>query len=161
MNDAYQQQTPTIVIPMGVQQLLRIVIIGAGIGLITWGLTFLLDGQVFKSIACRSGAPMQCASSLDYASAVAGVVGAALGLLVLVKLQVFRSLLVVLAVSVSMWGIQSTVHLLPWQYGLLTSIALFAVAYGLFAWLARIRSFLMTVVIMIVLIVAMRLILNA
>jgi hypothetical protein len=161
MNDSYQEQTPTIVIPMSLQQLLRIVAVGAAVGLITWGLTFLLDGQVFKSIACRGGASMQCSSSLDYASAVASIAGAALGLLVLIKLQVFRSLLVVLTASASMWGIQSVVHPWPWQYALLASLLLFAIAYGLFAWLARIRSFLMTVIIMIVLIVAMRLIFNS
>ena len=91
---------------------------------------------------------------------MAAIIGAIVGLFFLVKLQVFRPLLVVLAAVVSLWGVVGLAGLLPW-YGVgLSTIALYALAYSLFTWVARIRAFWLVVLLLIVLVVAVRVMLS-
>lgn len=161
MESTSQEQKPDNLILMSIQQLLRVVLIGALAGAVTWGVTILLDMYVFKSVVCQGNAAQQCAASLDYSSAIATVLVAGIALIGLVKLQVFRSLLVVLAASIGLWGIQTLLHSWQWQYALPVSLLLFAAAYGLFAWIARIRSFLTAAIVIVILIVVVRLTLNS
>lgn len=160
MNDTYQESKQATIVPMGYQQLLRVVLVGALVGLVTWGLAHILDTYVFKGIICQGSATMKCESSFNYASSSAMIVAAALGALALAKLQVFRSLLAVIATTVGLWGLVVMVEELSWQVAVLLSVLLFAVAYSVFTWVARIRSFLMTLISMGVLVVATRFILN-
>ena len=153
-------EQPNTLIPMSVQQVIRILLIGAGVGVVTWGLTLLLDMYVVKAIVCQDAASTQCASSFEYASISASILAAGLGLLGLIRLQIFRALLVVLAATISLWGIELMMRPWGWQVALPTSLLLFMVAYSLFAWLARLRSFILAVVIMLVLVVAVRLVIN-
>lgn len=155
-----QEQQPTLLVPMGIQQLLRIAIAGAIVGLVTWGLAIILDTYVFKGLICQGSASMRCETSLDYASISAAIVGAAIGALALVKLQVFRSLLVVIAATISLWGLATLSEGYSWQMAGLLSTVFFLVAYSTFAWFARIRSFLLAMIVMLVLVIATRFVLS-
>jgi hypothetical protein len=161
MTSDVQEQNSDSLITMSLQQLLRITLLGVLVGAVTWGLMVLFEAYVFKSTLCSGNASTPCTSALEYASAIATVLGAGLGLVVLVRLQVFRSLLIVLAASISLWGVEITLSTWTWPYALLVSILLFAIAYSLFAWIARLRSFLTALIVIVVLIVAIRLALNA
>ena len=79
-------------------------------------------------------------------------------LLSLVRNGVFRPLLVVLASLIALWGASAWLGPLPWWQGMLWHGVLFALAYALFAWVARLSNFLIAVIITIGLIVAARLI---
>ena len=84
-----------------------------------------------------------------------------IGLVTLARMRVYRPLLVVLAATVALWGLESSIASLPWYWGLLAVVVFFALAYGLFSWLARIRNFIMAVVITVVVVVVIRLLLVA
>jgi hypothetical protein len=159
MDEGYVEDKPALFVPMGLGRLLQALAVGAVVGLTVWALTLFLERYVFEAILCHGAAA--CGSSGQYAEAAATVIGAGVGLYFLAKAQVYRPLLIVLAASASLWGILGLVELLPW-YGVgLSVVGLYAFAYGLYSWLARVRIFWLVMVVFLVLIVAVRLIFSA
>lgn len=160
MSDTYSNDTPTSLVAMSYKKLLLIIVCGAIAGLVTWGLTHVLDAYIYKAILCDGDAAVKCGSSYQYATTTATIFGAAVGLFGLVRLQVFRPLLIVIATYVALWGLLSTLLPLPWYVAAATAAGLYALAFGVFAWLARIRKFYIAIIIVILVIVAVRVILN-
>ena len=74
----------------------------------------------------------------------------------LAHIRAYRPLLIILAAILALWGIQSIVAVLPWYWALAGMIAVGALAYSLFAWIARIRSFILSAVVAIVIAVIIR-----
>lgn len=156
MDTAYEQEKPASFITMSGRQLAGTVGIGVIAGLLCWGLMGLLDTYVFKALFCQAAMNEQCASSQQYASVAANILSTGIAVFALVKLQVFRPLLVGLSAIVSLWSIWATLALVPWQFAAMLYALLFALAYVAFMWVARIRSFGMSLVVMVVLVVAVR-----
>ena len=135
---------------------LRIALIGAVIGLLTWMLAYGLQRYVLATLFCDNDTI--CQSSIDYAGAISIVVTAVIAVVVLVRSLVYRPLLIVLAATVSLWGITS------WLSGL--SILeqagwialLFALAYSAYAWLARVRNVVVMLILVALLAIASRVI---
>lgn len=160
MSDVYEEDKRLLFTPIDANKTIAIIVLGAVIGLLVWGLTLVLDRYVLSATLCQGGEVLKCANTAMYAEGAATVIGAIAGLFFLMKLQVFRPLLVVLAVAISLWGIVGFAQLLPW-YGVgLSVILLYSVAYGLFSWLARIRLFGLVLVLVVVLVMAIRLTLS-
>jgi hypothetical protein len=159
-DDSLTETGKQFLIAMTLGQLSRVVIVGLVVGLLTWALTLLLDKYLFKGMICQGSVSMRCDASLMYASASAVILGGIIGSLVLAKLQVYRSLLVTIATTITLWGLPTLISDWSWQTALLATIGLFAVSYSMYAWIARIRSFPMATIVIIVLIVAARLVLN-
>ncbi|NCU38731.1 hypothetical protein EOL96_06820 [Candidatus Saccharibacteria bacterium] len=130
--------------------------VGAIVGLIVAAAYILLEKYVFSAVLCRAGADAACSDAPGYAMIVAMVIGAIIGLLALVQARVFRPLLVVLATAISLWGMTVLIDDFVWYWQLLLIVGFFAFTYLLYAWIARIRSFIVASIISIVLIVAMR-----
>ncbi len=137
-------QQPSAVVSMSLRQLAQISAVGAVAGGATWGLTSLLGTYM-----------------PGYASAIASILAACLGMTGLVKLSAYRPLLIVLAASLSVWGLVMGLQILPWQSVLPITMLLFAAAYSVFAWIARIRLFAVALLCMVVMMVAVRLALAA
>jgi len=140
-------------------QFFQIVIIGLLLGALTWGLVQVLGMYAFKPVVCASDATV-CGQANQYAVVAASLITAAIALVGLVKLRTFRPLLVVIAVTVSLWGVSGMLSGLPWYGALLTSAGLYALAYAMYAWVVRVRLFWIVIVLLVVLIVATRLILT-
>lgn len=132
-------------------------IAGAVVGAVTVVAYMLLNRYVFGSVMCRAGADASCANAPSYAMAVSLVIGAVTGLVALVQARIFRPLLVVLATVISFWGLQSLVGGMVWYWAVVIGAVLFALAFLAFAWIARIRSFVLAVIVAIVLVLAIRL----
>lgn len=161
MSDTYTTDTPASLVPMSIKKLLFIMLYGAIAGLVTWCLTVVLDTYVYKAILCSGDVAVQCAASYQYASTTSTIIGAAVGLFGLVKLQVFRPLLIVIASFVSLWGLLLLLVPLPWYLAAVAAAGLYGVAFGAFGWIARIRQFFFAIILVILMIVAVRLILNS
>ena len=82
-------------------------------------------------------------------------------LLALVRFRIFRPMLVVLAATLSLWGLTELTHPLAWYWALIASAALYALAYGVFVWLVRVRVFWVALVLTILLIMAVRAVLTS
>jgi hypothetical protein len=156
MSDVREEDKQLLFTPMDASRLIGVLLLGAVVGLLVWGLSLTIDRYILTPTLCQAGQIAQCVNTTVYAEDIAAVIGAAVGLFFLVRLQVYRPLLVVIAVATSLWGILGQVALLPW-YGVgLAVVALYAFAYGLFAWVARFRSFWMVVILYVVLVAAVR-----
>jgi hypothetical protein len=156
MAEVYEEDRQTSIMPMASKKLLSVFALGAAIGLFVWGLTFILDTYILRAVLCHGDQTSVCVQASQYAESIASILGAGVGLFFLVKLEIFRPLLIVIGAVVGLWGIVGLAGLLPWYGVALSTIFLYAVAYAAFAWIARVRVFWFVVLLFIVTIVAIR-----
>ena len=161
MNEHSIEDKPAAYVPMAGKQLVRVALVGAIAGLVTWGMAYLLDMHVLKMIACQGTQVISCSASAQYAEIIASVLAASLGLFALIKLQVFRPLLVILGTVISMWGLVGVVSDMPLYASALSCVLLYMFAYTVFTWIARLRLFWLVVVLLLVIIISIRLILTS
>lgn len=134
------------VVPMPLNEVLRIVLIGVGVGAAVAVLYALLDSFVFSAVLCRPQYAGECAQAPDYAMIVAMVIGAIGGLVALARARVYRPLLIVITATITLWLGSGLVAGFAWYWTMLILAILYAIAYVLFAWIARIRSFVLAVI---------------
>lgn len=144
---------------MSVRELLTTILVGAGAGLIAAAITILMNKFVFAAVLCRADSAADCANAPMYSMIVGLVIGSIAGLVALAQLRVYRPLLIVVATVVALWGFQTLISGMAWYWALAVMMLLVGLSYGLFAWIARIRSFLLAAVVAVVLVVIVRLLL--
>jgi len=155
MTDA-DEQTQPVMTDMPAQQAGQVLLLGLAAGLVAASATLLFSAFVFKTLPCVSET---CGTGGQYAAVLASIISGAAALFWLMRLQVFRPLLVVLAVTVGLWGISLYTLGMPWYAVLAISAGLHAVAYGLFAWISRLRQFWIVIFLTILIVVGLRFIL--
>lgn len=136
------------------RQLVQIALVGAVTGAVVWLLTLLIRQVVFVPLFCGDPMSSGCTGASGTASIIAGIIGAVIGLMGLVRISVYRPLLIVLAAMVALWGFGSWLSDNPWYQAMTWSVILYALTYAAFAWLVRPRIFgiaLGTVVVVIIL----------
>lgn len=150
------------VIHMTARQMVGVVIAGIVAGIAAWFCGWVFNSAIFHPLLCGDAALEQCSSAPVYSEVAALVLGTGAGVFGLVRLQIFRPLLVGLAVAVSLWGV--LVHLMnsdAWMIGILIYAGLYALGYAFFAWVARIRSLLTATVIVVAVLILTRYLLNS
>lgn len=135
-----------------------ILLSGAGVGAFVAALYLLLNNFVFSAVLCRPQQDTQCADAPQYAMIVATVIGAIAGLVTLARVRAYRPLFIVLFATIAIWFGGIPVASYAWYWILLVLLGLYAVAYLLFAWLARLRSFLLATIVSILVLVLVRLV---
>lgn len=145
------------VVPMFRSEMMLVVAAGLGVGLAVVALTYLLNEYVFSAVLCRGDDAQECGNASNYAMTVAMVIASIGGLIALVQARIYRPLLVVLAAAVSLWGLNAITANMQWYWTLIIAMVLFAFTYALFTWVARIRSFVISLVVIVVLVVLARL----
>ncbi|HMI08945.1 MAG TPA: hypothetical protein VK497_00925 [Candidatus Saccharimonadales bacterium] len=156
MNETPVDETPSTFTSMAMRDFIWVLLLGAGAGLLVWGLSYLLDVYVFQAIFCKGDVTVQCSAAPQYGAATASIVTAILMLLGLVRLGVYRPLLVVLAVTISLWGLTEFLLDATWYVSALWTILLYALAYAVFTWISRVRMFWLAVIISFGLLLVMR-----
>lgn len=149
-------ETRSNLVPMTWRELARIGAIGAVIGALSVGLYVLFHAYIFQAVLCRDQANTACGQAATYAAITTAFIASFVAVVVLAHIRVYRPLLIILAAILALWGIQSIVAVLPWYWALAGMIAVGALAYSLFAWIARIRSFILSAVVAIVIAVIIR-----
>lgn len=149
-------ETRSSLVPMTWRELARIGAIGAVIGALSVGLYVLFHAYIFQAVLCRDQANTACGQAATYAAITTAFIASFVAVVVLAHIRVYRPLLIILAAILALWGIQSIVAVLPWYWALAGMIAVGALAYSLFAWIARIRSFILSAVAAIVIAVIIR-----
>lgn len=161
MNDSDSEIKSSVsaIIPMERRDILRVVIFGAIASAVAAVVYVLFDKFVFSMLLCNDEASSACVNSSQYAAMVAMALAAIVGLVLLSRARIYRPLFVILATIIALWGIHIFAAALPWYWGLAGVIVVGTAAFTLFTWLARIRSFILSLIITIVLVVVARLIL--
>lgn len=147
------------IVPMTFQELLRVAIIGLMAGLIAVGVHLLLKTYVFERVMCTGAGTGACDQASVYSMLVGMVVSGLITLVVLVKCRIFRPLLVVLSASIALWGYQRLSGGEEWYIELGAVALFFCIAFMLFAWLARVRSFVFAAILCVAVAVCSQLIL--
>lgn len=130
---------------------------GLFVGIVGWLVSMAIQAWIIEPIFCRSAQTFNvCSNGGTIGWTIALIVVSIVGLLSLVRTGVFRPLLVVLAALIALWGVSAWLGPLPWWQSLLWHGVLFALAYSLFAWVARMQSFLLSLIITIIFIIAAR-----
>lgn len=146
---------------MSLQSLAKIFVSGLVVGLAMYALYLVLERFVFGPILCKEVAGFAtCDSKESFAGGAAIIVGSLAALVLLVRERVYRPLLVVLAVGLSLWGIFALIVTLPWVLAGIASAIIFGLAYALFAWLAQPINFIVAGLLVAVAVVVIRLVLS-
>lgn len=157
-----EQQPRAVMLLMSWGELLRVVAVGALVGIVTWASYGLLHTYILTPALCNAPElAARCQAEPYFSGGVATVIGAIVGLLMMVWQRVFRPLLVVLLASAGLWNVVLITAGFTWWLAIVVGALLFGITYAMFAWLAQIRNFLVSVIVGIVLVVVMRLIISA
>lgn len=145
-------------IELNPQSLFQVALLGLSLGVIFWLLTLLIRQVVFIPLFCGDPSNSMCVGATGSAGVVALIITTIAGLLGLVRLGIYRPLLVALAVAVSLWGIAGWTANMYWFEAVAWTIVLFALSYVMFTWLVRLRSFVAAVIAVVVVTVLARII---
>lgn len=156
-----QVERPSQIIPMTRDDFIGVLVLGGATGLLVWGIGMLLHHYVFDVYFCHGDVVGQCGSAKNYAVVAASIVGGVAALAGMVRLRAYRPLLILIASFLSVWGIVQLSWDLGWVAGMLTAVALYAIAFGAYAWIARVREFWIAAAAMFVLVILVRLALMA
>lgn len=143
-------------IDMSQRQFANVLFVGLGVGIVMWLLQLVLSKYVYGPIMCHDSLQASCSSVENYANTTAAFLATAGGLVALVRLRVYRPLLVAIAALIAIWGVSRITEGMTWPAALATYAVLNAAIYGLFTWLARIRSFLLSVILIVIALVLIR-----
>ncbi len=132
---------------------------GFAVGVITYVAYLLLQRFVFDPILCRDAvALVRCESVVTISAGMAIVVGSFVGLILLVRERVYRPILAILGVAISLWSVFTLLAGIPWFISVVISGILFGVAYLLFSWLVQSTSLVISVVCVLVVALIARLV---
>lgn len=132
----------------------RIAALGVFLGLVVWALAYALERFVLSRFLC--GGDVVCQQSTLLAGNIASVVVALAGVVVLVRMSVYRPLLIALGAVISLWGMAAWLDGVSVLEAVGWTVLLYTLAYSAFAWIARIRHVAVLLVVFIVLVVATR-----
>lgn len=132
---------------MSVRTLMTVFVYGLVIGLITYVLFILLERVVFEPVLCREGMALaRCESKDEIAAGVAIILGSFGGLALLVRERIYRPIMAILGVALSLWGVFSLIATMPVILAAIVIALTFATAYMLFAWLVQPTSLVVSIV---------------
>lgn len=139
------------IVPMSGREILSIASVGALVGAIVYGVFVALVNYVFRPAMCHSDASASCAQADNYAFIVAAVLGFVIAMVLLVRVRTYRPLLVAIGATIATWGLANLLHAhVVWYIALLVGVVVYGLCYSLFAWLARLRSFIFAAILTIV-----------
>jgi len=146
---------------MGRAKLIKIFLSGLVVGILTYALYVVLERFVFDPILCREGVALaRCETKDDFAAGLALLLGSMGGLVLLVRQLVYRPIMALLGVVVSLWGVFALVAALPWFVALIIIALLFGVAYTLFSWLVQPTSLYVSLAVVVVVAALARLVMT-
>ena len=116
----------------------RIVFVGAALGLLWWVLTAILRAYVVEPLACRNLAnAATCMDGYGIAGSIAAVIVAVVGTFALVKTLQPRPIVIAVATAAILWVLGYYISGLAWYEAALWGIVAYAISYVLFSLIGR------------------------
>lgn len=143
------------------REFVSVLVTGLLVGIAVFALYMLLNKFVFGAVLCRPQSTGDCAQAPNYAMIVAIIIGTIGGVANLARMRVYRPLLVGIAAAIALFGVHRLIADVAWYWGLIDLALLFALAYSAFTWIARLRNFIVSLVVTVVVVVLARWILVA
>lgn len=155
---SYAPEQPLAYVPASRNEVVKVVILGLIVGLLTPLLSLLLENYFIIPVFCNGGDGFNiCSSGGVVANHIAAIIVAFGAFAVLMHWTVYRALLLAIAATVAMWGLKKYADPLTvgsWIEYFMFSALLYAVAYTFFYWILRMRNFIVSLVLTIVAVVA-------
>lgn len=137
----------------------KIGLVGAALGVVQWVLAGIIRQFIVEPLFCGSqfDAAM-CSNALVLAGDMATVLVAVVGLFALIRLGVFRPIVVVIATAIATWGVSG------WTMGMGVSeviawtAVLYGLSYALFTWMSRYYQTTVVLIMVVVVVAAARII---
>lgn len=140
--------------------LVRLGLVGAVTGALGWLLYLAVTSYFIAPVFCSSAETFAVCKNGGTIAWIAGhVIAAAAALVLMVRLQIYRPLLVIIGVVASLWVAHAWLGGSAWYVGLIWQTVLFALAMMLFGWVARMRNFWGALIVVVLLVVAARIVL--
>lgn len=158
------EESDTKVLPyigMTQRDFIGVLVTGIIVGIAVFALYALLNKFVFGAVLCRPQSTGDCAQAPNYAMIVAIIIATIGGVANLARMRVYRPLLVGIAAAFALFGVHTLLAGVAWYWALLSLAVLFALAYVALTWIARVRNFILALVITIVVVVLARWVLVA
>jgi hypothetical protein len=141
---------------------LNILAIGLVVGSATWVLQKVLGNYLFGPLLCNGKLISHCSPATLTTTIVTAILAGVVALTALIRYRAAsRPLLAVVAATACLWPVVQRLDLFGSFASVGMVIGLYALTYGLFAWIMRIRSSWVVVAITLVLVAASRLILTS
>lgn len=154
----YVTEAKPAIIDQDGRTMAKVALVGAVLGLFAWALAYALEHYVLRGMLCGDATAPSCENIFAYSGNIAAVIMGVVGVVALVRIRVFRPLLIALGVVASLWGMAAWLSQLPYFEQAAWSMALYALLYSLYAWLARIRNAVVALVIFFIVVIATRVI---
>ena len=138
---------------------LRTLAIGAIVGFASTGIYLLLNKFIFAAALCRTGVE-GCANAPVYSTIITAVIAAIIGIVALAKFGVYRPLLIAVAAPAALWTLYALLGAGFWPWALLLGAVFYGLAYVLLAWVGRARSFILSLVLLIAVVLLVRIVLG-
>lgn len=150
------------IIDMNWGQLSRVVLIGIVLGALTWGFAILLQNIVIEPLFCRSaGNAALCGNTESIAFNASAVSIGIVGVAALVKLAVYRPLIIAIASVATLWSANAWLGELSWFASVGWLALFYGVVYALYSWVVRIYNLPLAVGMVIAIIIATRLVITS
>lgn len=140
----------------GTPNWLVVALLGLLIGVGVWGFSWVTERFIIDPILCRDMTLQACGNVTSVAGNIAAIIGACVGLGLLLRRDVRRPVIIVAAVLVTFWGLAGWIEGLSWLESLGWTAVLYALAYVAFTWLTRPRSLVVALLITAVVVAAAR-----
>lgn len=136
---------------------LQVVGFGAIVGAVYWLLALLIGRYIVEPLACRDVvSAVACTDASVLAGKLSTVIVALMATFGMIRAGVARPLIVAVASAAVLWSLSEWTNGLFWGEALAWSIILYALAYGLFGWIARHVSAIVAIILAILVAVAIR-----
>lgn len=133
--------------------------IGAGAGVLTWILSFLLANYVVGPVACRLGTSLiGCSEATYVAGIISLIIIGVVALILTVRERLYRPLFVVLGATLVLWGIGGSWLVGGGYLGFLLTVLVSALVYATMTWLSTVRNFWVALGVTILVVLLFRLI---
>lgn len=154
----YVTESKPAIIDQDIRSSARLAVVGAIVGILVWGVTFLLERFVLRGLFCADTDSQACTNVVTYSGNIAAVIVAVIGVIGLVRMNVYRPLLIALGAAISLWGLAAWVQGVGLIEQIAWTVGLYALFYSLYAWIARIRSVPVVLIVFVMAVVASRLV---
>ena len=134
----------------------KIVLLGAGAGLATWLIGWVLNQYILTPFFCGDPDSISiCLNSTVISSNIAAVLVGIMVVPILAMISMKRALLVVIAAIVALWGVAAWIAG-PWYVSLIWTVLAYAAVYAALAWINRLRGDLAAIVFIVMFVVIVR-----
>lgn len=147
------ESRPSSIIDIRADVIVRVALLGLGIGAVAWALALGLNQFIIGPVFCPNAT---CESTSTVSGNIVLVLTAIAAMLGMVRLGVYRPMLIAIAVVATLWGIGGWLSGIIWYEALGWSALMYMAAYTAYAWLVRPRNFIIVLVVLALLIVGIR-----